>query len=389
MHGRVTLVSYSEVALKSATVRRRLERMLMGHIKNTLQRESLSQALVERTHGRLIVRGVDPEKAATLISKVFGVASTMPAIEISTDLETIVKTSVEVAASAIEPNKTFAIRARRAGDHPYTSRDIEAEAGEAVLQSLADRGVRVNLEAPDTTIHVEARPKAAYVYSRVLRGPSGLPYGSQGRLVALFSGGIDSPVACWMMMKRGAHVVPLFLDQRPFVGDDYVERVLRVAGKIRGYVPLKAYHMYMAPTGEIMSRIVERVPKRLICVVCKRMMYRIACRVAETGAAYGIVTGESLGQVASQTLANLRVLDEASSLPVYRPLIGLDKNETAQMAREIGTYDISAVSVHGCAAVPSKPATKARIGAVRRAEERVDVEQLISEALKGLSKVLL
>lgn len=389
MHRLVTLVAYSEVALKSPPTRRRLESLLIRHIENTLHREGLSQAFVERTHGRLLVRGVDPEKAAPVVSKVFGVASAMPAVETRTGLETIIGAAVEAATTAIDSNETFAIRARRAGDHPYTSRDIEAKVGEEVLRRLADRGVRVDLEAPDRTIHVEARPEAAYVYSRVFQGPSGLPYGSQGSLVALLSGGIDSPVACWMMMKRGANVVPLFLDQRPFVGDDYVERVMEVAGKVREYVPLKTHHMYVAPMGEIMTHIVEKASKRLTCVLCKRAMYRIACGVADKVAAHGIVTGESLGQVASQTLANLQVLDEASTLPVYRPLIGLDKNETAQLAREIGTYALSTVSVHGCVAVPSRPTTQARIEEVRRAEERAEVELLVSEALGGLSKVLL
>jgi len=387
MNGRLVLATYSEVALKSPPVRRRLENQLTRHIRKMLEREGLTGARVGRIQGRLTIEDVDLWKATGVVSKVFGIASVMPALRIDGDLDMIVRATVEMALQVIQPNQTFAVRARRTGNQSYTSKDIEVKAGAEILKRLSEREVRVNLENPDKTIHVEARGDSAYMYHQVLMGPSGLPFGSQGKLISLFSGGIDSPVATWLMMKRGAYVMPLFLDQRPFVGDDYCQRVENVARKIREYVPLDNYYLNIAPMGEIMKEIVETVPAKFICLVCKRMMYRIACGLAERKEADGIVTGESLGQVASQTLANLRVLDDVSPLPVYRPLVGFEKLEIVEFARRIGTYELSTIRVHGCSAVPSKPATRARLEDVKTVEASLDVEGLRNESLNKITTI--
>ena len=387
MEREVLLVSYSEIALKSRPVRRMLENRLCSHIRTALELEGFSGAKVGRIQGRLIVGDVEPEAAAEAVARVFGVASTMPAIEINADFETIVQTVATLGQRVIEPHQTFAVDARRIGRQGYSSEDIEVASGSEVLKQLSAKGVKVNLEKPDKTIHVEVRGGIAYVYCQVFPGPCGLPFGSQGRLIGLLSGGIDSPVATWLMMRRGAYVNPLFLDQRPFVGEDYFQRVMKVGRRIRRFVPLKNYFLHVAPMGEIMGEIVEEVPRRLTCLVCKRMMYRIASSLAVGEKAEGIVTGESLGQVASQTLANLRVIEASSPLPVYRPLVGTDKDEIVRWAKNIGTYELSIIPAHGCSVVPSKPSAKARIEAVRGAEEKMDIKTLVNEALYGATKI--
>jgi len=383
----VTLVSYSEIALKSPPVRRRMINQLITHIRNMLDRAGLAGANVSEDQGRIVIRNTQPIKAALTASRVFGVASTMPATETSVDLKDIVGAATNFAARAIKPNQTFAVDARRVGEHPYTSRDIEVKAGAEVLSILSDKGISVNLEKPDKTIHIEARSRNAYIYDQVYHGPGGLPFGSQGKLVSLFSGGIDSPVASWLMMRRGAHVIPLFLDQRPFVGDDYYERAVNVARKLREYVPIKEYPLYVIPIGALMKVIAEKVPKKLTCIICKRMMYRIACSLAELKGAQGVVTGESLGQVASQTLANLKVLGEAATMPIYRPLIGLNKHDSVNMARKIGTYSLSIAPAHGCGVVPKKPATTSKIDDVKEVEKEILVKELVSNCLGMFSKL--
>lgn len=383
-------MAYCEIGLKSPPVRRRLENLLMRHIRKRLELDGFKGGKVGRVggaQGRLLVEGTDCLKRAEAITGVFGVASAMPAIRIRDDLTTIAQMVVEVAEEIIEPNQSFAVDARRTGNQPYSSKEIEVLAGDEVLKKLSGKGVRVDLNNPSKTIHVEARGKTAYVYHRVFHGFAGLPFGSQGKVVSLFSGGIDSPVAAWLMMRRGCSVRLLFFDQRPFVGDDYYERALKVAGKIREYVPMDNYSLNAVSMGEIMGEMVEKVPSRLICVCCKRMMYRMGCMFGEKIGAEGLVTGESLGQVASQTLTNLRVLDEAASLPVYRPLAGFEKLESVQWAKKIGTYEFSTASIHGCTAVPKKPSTKARLLDVKRAEERLDVQKLTSEALREVTQI--
>jgi len=381
------LVAYSEIALKSEPVRRRLERMLMDDIRFMVERRLSRRPLVSRSRGRIVVKGVDPEVAAVACSKTFGVVKSMPALETSTDLESMVERSLQVAERALEPGDRFAVRASRAGSHSYTSQDVERKVGGEILRRLSDRKLKVDLENPLKTIHVEAREKVAYVYDRVLRGVGGFPFGSQGRLVSLLSGGIDSPVAAWLMMRRGAAVVPLFMDQRPHVGDDYASRVESVAGRLREYVPRREFCLLAIEMGEIMSRIRERCPARLRCVVCKRMMVRIGCRVAMEERALGLVTGESLGQVASQTLFNLRLIDEVASFPVFRPLIGMEKEESVSLAREIGTYEVSTTRVHGCSVVPPRPATRARVEEVVEAESELGVESLVDGAISTLRRI--
>ena len=379
------LVAYNEVALKSPSVRRRLERLLMKNILSILRRKGFD-ASATRVFGRIYIEGAPLDSAST-VANVFGVASSMPALKTTADYESIERLVVDVAKERIRDGQGFAMRPKVVGDHPFSSMDLAVRLGSAVLEPNAARGVHVNLSEPDVTVHVEVRDNDAYVYTEIFKGVGGLPYGSQGRLVSLFSGGIDSPVAAWMMMKRGAEVLPLFMDQRPHVGESYVERVKDALRGISDYIPEEELVLYSAPIGGIMGRISESTNPKLRCVLCKRAMYRIAALFAEERGAKGIVTGESLGQVASQTLDNLYVLDQATGIPVLRPTIGLDKLEIEGIAKAIGTYDISAVSVDGCTVVPSKPSTRARLEEVHGLEEELGLIGLCAEVARGIVKV--
>ncbi|MCW4036116.1 MAG: tRNA 4-thiouridine(8) synthase ThiI [Candidatus Bathyarchaeota archaeon] len=373
------LVAYGEIALKSRSVRGRLERLLARQIEYSLRRRGHPGARVLRRFGRLYVEG-STEKAAGIVADVFGVVSVMPALKTGSGLPEILELTVEVASERIGDGQTFAIRPKVVGQHPFSSRDLAVEAGSAVLEAASGRGVRVDLSQPDVTIFIEVRDRDAFVYTRVVDGVRGLPYGSQGRLVSLFSGGIDSPVATWLVMKRGAEVLPLFMDQRPHVGESYVGRVEKACGAIAEHVPSEGFGLHFAPMGEVMGRIMESPEPRLRCVLCKRSMYRIASAFAMGNDARGIVTGESLGQVASQTLDNLYVLDGATDIPVLRPNIGLDKVEIEDIARRIGTYEVTARKVEGCTVVPDKPTTKARMEQVLQLEEELGLVDLCSEA---------
>ncbi|HDJ21754.1 MAG TPA: tRNA sulfurtransferase [Candidatus Bathyarchaeota archaeon] len=242
----------------------------------------------------------------------------------------------------------------------------------------------MDLDNPQVTLRVEVRDQEAYVYSREYPGVLGLPYGTQGKAVSLFSGGIDSPVAAWLMMKRGVAVLPLFMDQKPLVGESYVERVVEAFHALAAYVPRESYKLYSAPMGGLMERLTEAREPKYICVMCKRSMYRIAQAFAKRHRAKAIVTGESLGQVASQTLDNMYVLSQAVELPLLRPLVGLDKVEIEDLSRRIGLYSKTARKVEGCKAVPSTPSTRARLGKVEELEEELGVLELCREAAKNI-----
>jgi len=386
MNPETILVAYGELALKSKRVRGRLEGLLAGHIRERLRRMGFSEARVLRRFGRLYVDGVPPE-AAPVVANLFGVVSAMPALRTSSDLDSVIRLTVEVASERIGERGSFAVRPNVVGEHPYSSHDLAVEAGSAVLGATKGRAVRVDLTRPDVTLYIEVRDRDAFVYTQVICGVGGLPYGSQGRLVSLFSGGIDSPVATWLMMKRGVEVLPLFMDQRPYVGESYVERAARVCGLISKYIPSEDFGLYVAPMAGVMGRIMEAAVPGLRCVLCKRSMYRVASAFAEGKDARGILTGESLGQVASQTLENLYVLDGASDLPVIRPVIGLDKVEIEGIARKIGTYGSSARKVEGCTVVPDKPSTNARLDRVLELEGELGLVDLCSEAVDGITRL--
>jgi thiamine biosynthesis protein ThiI len=335
------LVAYNEIALKSRTVRTRLEKLLARQIREILRRRGFHDNRVLRRFGRLYIEGASAD-ASAFVARVFGVASVMPALRTQSTLASILELAVRVASDRIGEGHSFAVRPKVVGEHPFSSHDLAVEVGSAVLEALSCRGVHVNLSQTDVTLYVEVRDRDAFIYTQIVGGVGGLPYGSQGRLVSLFSGGIDSPVAAWLMMKRGAEVLLLLLDQRPYVGDSYIERAERACRALSEYVPSGGFGLNMASMGDVMSRIMEASLPGLRCVLCKRSMYRIAAAFAVEQGASGVVTGESLGQVASQTLDNLCVLDDAADLPVLRPLIGLDKVEIEGVARRIGTYDITA-----------------------------------------------
>jgi thiamine biosynthesis protein ThiI len=309
----------------------------------------------------------------------------MPSQRTFSELESVLRLTVKVASERISDKQSFAIRPKVVGNHVYSSQDLAVKAGSAVNSALLGRGIHVNLSKPNVTIYIEVRDRDAFVYTEILKGVGGLPYGSQGRLVALFSGGIDSPVATWLMMKRGTEVLPLFMDQRPYVGDSYVERSLLACKVISDFVPSANFGLYSAPMGNIMGRILESSKPGLRCVLCKRSMYRIASIFAEEHGAKGIVTGESLGQVASQTLDNLFVLEEAIDFPIMRPTIGFDKLEIEKLARDIGTYNVTAKTVDGCTVVPERPTTRARIEEVREAEEALGLIELCSDTASRIN----
>ncbi len=352
------LIRYSEIFLKSDPVRRRWENIL---IKNIL--EMMPDVHVRNERGRIWLDGdVKPDR----LKDIFGIVSFSEVEHIQLDeLEEFLPDYCR--RHGIEKAKTFAIKMKRVGTHTFSSNDKAREYGNLLRNEFLH--LKVNLAHPDKEIHIEIRANEAYLYDTVIKGVGGLPVGVEGTLVALVSGGIDSPVAAWMMMKRGCRIIPLFVALDTFLDETTIARAKRVVEKLAEYQPgielTVISDSYLAAAKE---QLVKRHLEKYTCIFCKRRMYRVATAFAQKAGAKGIVTGESLGQVASQTLDNLMVLDDAAEIPVYRPLIGFDKEEIIRIARTIGTFTESVSSASGCKAVPEGPSTAANLEKIREIE---------------------
>ncbi len=373
------LVRYGEIAVKGKGTRARMVRLLERNIAAALRHRGVKGFRVWSRDARVFVEVPDGDgaRASEALSRVFGIVSYSPVVRVRHGgLTDIVSRGVELFSHHVR-GRSFRVRARRSGREPFTSKDVEKALGAALLEAGAGR---VDLENPEVTVYVEVRGEEAYFYTEVLEGPGGLPLGSEGRVLALVSGGIDSPVAAWMMMRRGAEVDMVFFN---LGGEAHELGVLKVAkiladGWSHGYSP----RLHMVDFRPVVSVLMEEVDEGVRGVVLRRLMFRAAEIVAGEEGALGLVTGESLGQVSSQTLPNMLAAEKGVGLPIYRPLIGMDKNEIAGMARRIGTYEVSARLQEFCAIAAGKPRTRVRPEEVDEAEKRVDpalVRRLVGE----------
>ncbi len=339
---------------------------------------------IERTRGRFYIKTPRTNETAHALTRVFGISSLSPARQTTSDLEAVAETALGIAEKAIKPNTTFAVRCHRIGTHPYSSVDVCRHLGDRILTALKPQSVTVNLTKPDTTVNVEIRDKEAYVYGEVIQGPGGFPLGTQGKTVCLLSGGIDSPVACWLTMKRGSPTIPIYVDNNPYTDESTKRKAIETARKLKEWSTGHINKIYIVPNGENMKAIEQNAPDRFRCLLCKRLMYRIAEHIAQIEKAYGIVTGEAIGEQASQTMHNLFAIDEAATLyPIHRPLLGFDKTETEVVARRIGTFEISIGKAKGCTAAPSKPSTQARLSALKEAEEKLNMAEMVNAAVRA------
>lgn len=380
----VVLVRYDELALKSNRVRARYEQVLIKNLKAMLYADGSSYSEISKEMGRIFIHTEDPNALKSAV-KVFGVVSASPAYTCEPTLESAAKLCAEVAGHIMREGQSFAIRARRAGNHDFTSRDIGIACGDAVFQQM-NKNITVDLDNPDIEIFVEIRQKRAYVFTESVKGAGGLPMGTQGKMVALISGGIDSPVAAWLMMKRGCEIVPLYLNNEPFSDETTRERAMQCIDVLQKWSPQKKFTVYEAPHGENLLAFLNNCDNRLNCVLCRRMMYRIASEVLKLEGAHGIITGSSLGQVASQTSQNMLAEMYGMDYPIYHPLIGLDKLEITDIARKIGTFEPSTKPATCCMAVPEYPSTAAKPQEVIEAEKLIDVPSLTDLMVKNLKK---
>ncbi|MEM4734576.1 MAG: tRNA uracil 4-sulfurtransferase ThiI [Candidatus Thorarchaeota archaeon] len=379
-HYTAVLVRYAELGIKSKRTRRRMQQLLARNIRLALEESSVEYETVREEFGRLFVITHDARRASQVVSRVFGVVSASPVVEISSRLDEILDVGCQVAEEVLRPNVSLAVRARRFGNHEYTSQDIRSQLGARILEVLAHRGLRVDLDCPEQIVAVEVRDERAYIYADTDQGFGGMPTGSQGKVVCTVSTGLDSPVAAFKVMKRGCVPVFVYFDNSPYTDSRCRDVAIAQARRLAGYIYGEEVKMYIIPHGDDLEDVLHHCPSKMICVMCKRNMLRLAREVAFREGADAIVTGEIIGEQASQTTANLRVISSAvSDYPVLRPCAGDDKSDVERMAQRIGTYEFAQQSLTCCTLPPRYPSIQADLHRVLECESEMDLSVIRKE----------
>ncbi len=382
---KVISVSVGEVALKKLN-RSYFENKLVKNIQNVIK--DLGTSKTYKDQGKIFVE-VDEdiiEAAMNRIKKVFGIVYVSPCFRIEKDMETIKATALESLKEALENEdiKTFKVRTKRADKKfPLESPEISRLVGEYIIQNISEDIVTVDIKNPDTYVDIDIR-RDCYVYTRKIKGYGGLPIGTNGKGLLLLSGGIDSPVAGFMMAKRGLMIDAVHFHSYPFTSERAEEKVKDLAQIISRYCGNMM--IYSINLLDIQKEINEKCPEKEMTLIARRFMMRIAEKIAEDKGVEALVTGESLGQVASQTIGGLNVTNSSVNLPVFRPLIGMDKVDIVDIAVDIETYETSIEPYEDCCTVflPKHPVTRPLLKDIEESEQALDVEGLIEAAIEKM-----
>ncbi len=387
---KIILVRYGEIILKGLN-RPVFEDKLIGNIKNAIFK--FGKARVIKSQGRIYIEpqeeNYDFDSVLTKVAKVFGVVSVSPVWKVETDYEIIKDTSLKMASKLVEEKgyKTFKVETKRGNKRfPMQSPEISADVGGFILENIPK--LSVDVKNPDFILYLEVR-ESTYIYSEMLKAQGGMPLGSNGKAMLLLSGGIDSPVAGWMMGKRGVEIEAVHFYSYPYTSERAKQKVIDLAqimaqycGKIR---------LHVVPFTEIQLKINDNCPEEQLTIIMRRLMMKIAEQIAVKVNAMALITGESMGQVASQTMHGLYCTDAAVNMPVFRPLIGMDKVEVVDIARRIETFDTSVLPYEDCCTVfvAKHPQTKPKLEKILTSESVVDFEPLINAAVENTEVIVI
>jgi len=375
----VVMLRFGELFLKSEPVQRHYIRLLLGNLKNALEAQGLEYS-IDPHRGRILISGEDLDAIAETASRLFGIVGVSIATLTAPEREEIEEVAFRKGVANLRPGMRFAVRARRSGIKEYTSQELAASIGSRIYDTVG--GLTVDLTSPEYAVTAEARPWGGLVYDSRTDGPGGLPLGTQGRVISLLSAGIDSPVASWLMMRRGCNITHLHLAGGHYAGKDIPEGVSEHMKVLSTWCMGQNLRLLVISMEPFYEELIEKAALKNRCIICKRFMLRVAAELARKEKALAIVTGDSIGQVASQTLVNIGVTEEVLTpgLPVIRPLITYDKQETTNIARRIGTFRENAGDL-GCTVVPKHPAIAASTAEIHEDEEKMDIEGLLKKVL--------
>jgi tRNA uracil 4-sulfurtransferase len=375
------LIRYGELSLKGRN-RNYFVRKLKNNIETALSDLNSFEIKSERDRMFLYADGKDDmEEAIKRLPFVFGIQSFSPVAKCSATIEDILKTALEVVGSGETKGKTFKVEIRRTDkSFPFVTNELQQKIGSHVLRNFPE--LTVQMKNPDILLFVDIRLEGAFLTSKVYPGAGGMPVGSNGRSLLMLSGGIDSPVAGYLLMKRGVAIDAIHFESPPFTSELAKQKVIDLAEKLSSFGA--SVKLHVIPFTELQQLIVSKIPDGELMTTTRRIMMQIADKVRVEADALGIISGESLGQVASQTLDSLTAINAVTSTPVLRPLISFDKLEIIDLATKIGTYDISIRPYEDCCTIftPAKPKTKPKLEKVKHYESFVDFQPLIETAIK-------
>lgn len=378
----IILVKYGEMALKGLN-KKTFEDMLVKNIKRRIK--SLGKFICTSAQSTLYITpdsdDIDLDETMSRIGKIFGIAAFCRACVCEKNFDDIKEKSFDYLSGILPYAKTFKVTAKRSDKNfPMKSPEICMELGGALLERFPN--LSVDVKNPEVTVTVEIRDTNAFIHAENIKGAGGLPVGSSGKAMLMLSGGIDSPVAGWMMAKRGIHIAAIHYVSPPYTSDRAQLKVEQLCEKLTDYCGGIAF--YCVPFTEIQEAIKDNCPEEYFTIIMRRIMMEIAQRIAEKDGCQALITGESVGQVASQTMAALACTDAVCQIPVFRPCIGMDKTEIIEISRKIDTFDISTLPYEDCCTVftPKHPKVRPHLEDIEKAQSSFDFEPMIQKAVE-------
>lgn len=376
------MVRYGELSTKGKNKKIFINR-LAQNVKAALKQFPEVKIESDRDRMHLKLNGADSDGVIERLSSIFGIQNYSPVMRLERDMEAVKKVAVEMVKELYAPGKTFKIATRRA-DHEFylDTNDINLMLGDEVINNI--EGIQVKMKKPDIALRVEIRQNGIFLSSQTLLGAGGLPVGTSGRGMLMLSGGIDSPVAGYLAMKRGVEVEAVHFHSPPYTSPRALQKAKDLTAKIAAFSG--SLQFIEVPFTEIQEEIKKIVPEGYLMTVTRRFMMRITDRIREQRRGLAIINGESLGQVASQTMHSMVAINDVTNTPVLRPVITMDKNEIIDIAKKIDTFELSIQPFEDCCTIfaPPSPKTKPDLDKARAYEARLDVEGLIERAMEGL-----
>ena len=383
----IILIKNGELSLKGLN-RREFENVLVRNIKRRIK--NIMDCRVTKSQSTIMVEPIDEnanmDEAAEAVSKIFGIAGYSRAAQVEKDMDVIKAATLEYLRDDLESVGTFKVESRRSDkSFPLKSPEISREIGAHILRNFPH--IKVDVHNPELTVYIEVRDQHAFIHGDQIKGAGGMPVGTAGNAAILISGGLDSPVAAYMMAKRGLILTGIHFASPPYTSQRAEEKVHKLMEEVSEWSG--RMDLYVVPFTEIQEEIKEKCPEEMFTIVMRRMMVMVAEQVAIDKGCKALITGESLGQVASQTLEALACTDAVAGMPVFRPLIGMDKEEIVDISRKIGTYETSIQPYEDCCTVftPRHPKLKPKKYMLEEAEKALDMEGLVKRAADGVRLV--
>lgn len=376
------MVRYGELSTKGKNRKDFIGR-LAGNVEKVLA--DLENVKIYPKHDRMhiVLNGASFEEVDRRLKKVFGIQTYSPVIRTEKTLEAIKKTALEIMQAVYKSGMTFKVNTKRADHHfEYDTNQLNLMVGDYLFDNLQDP--KVEMKHPDVVLRLEVRQDAVYISNKLLHGPGGMPVGTAGKAVMMLSGGIDSPVASYLALKRGVDIEMVHFFSPPYTSDKALAKAKELTGILANYCGKITF--IAVPFAEIQETIKEKLPEGYLMTIQRRFMLRLADMIREKRKGLAIFNGESVGQVASQTLESMAAINNVTTTPVIRPVATMDKTEIIRLAEEIGTFDLSVMPFEDCCTIfaPPRPKTKPRIDKAIEYEKRLDVEGLLQRAMDGI-----